>query len=136
MECRAVTVEKPWRKPCWCGAGGRCVLREGSSRRSRILAIGERREIGRKLAGLVWSLPGFGMGNAESAFSGDNVCWNGESADNGVDFSHKVGPIRFREVDKGAAGGGGPLDLAGDGNCDGEVITSKSRGDGPGGSCG
>ena len=45
--CSAVVVEYCFRKPCWCGCGVKLSVMEGRRIFSRVLAMGDKRAIGR-----------------------------------------------------------------------------------------
>lgn len=65
---RADVVEWRGRKPCWCSAGGRCVVMMGRIKASRVFTAGHKSEIGRYDVAKLGSFPGFGSGTTSEVF--------------------------------------------------------------------
>ena len=66
--CRAVVVECAFLKPCWWDMNGMLFVIVGRIIFSKVLAIGESREIGRKEEPICGFLFGFGMGMILAVF--------------------------------------------------------------------
>ena len=65
---RVEVVEWFGLKPCWSGAGQRCLLMVGSIRVSKTFAAGQRSEMGRYEDPWEVSLPGFDIGMINDDF--------------------------------------------------------------------